>query len=53
MFTGSPLDGDWTLDDIYRFSVEQVSISRGQFLELAVVLILVLELILFFLGTMR
>ena len=42
-----------TLDDIYRFSVEQVSISRGQFLELAVVLILVLELILFFLGIMK
>jgi len=42
-----------TLDDIYRFAVEQVSISRGQFLELAVVLILVLELILFFLGIMK
>lgn len=42
-----------TLDDIYRFSVEQVSISRGQFLELAIVLILVLELILFFLGIMK
>jgi hypothetical protein len=42
-----------TLDDIYRFSVEQVSISRGQFLELAVVLILVLELVLFFLGVMK
>ena len=37
-----------TLDDIYRFSVEQVTISRGQFLELTVVLILILELILFF-----
>jgi hypothetical protein len=42
-----------TLDDIYRFAVEQVSISRGQFLELAIVLILVLELILFFLGIMK
>jgi hypothetical protein len=41
-----------TLDDIYRFAVEQVSISRGQFLELAIVLILVLELVLFFLGIM-
>lgn len=41
-----------TLDDIYRFAVEQVSISRGQFLELAIVAILVLELILFFLGIM-
>ncbi len=42
-----------TLDDIYRSVVEQVSISRGQFLELVVVLILVLELILFFLGVMK
>ena len=42
-----------TLDDIYRFAVEQVSISRGQFLELTVVLILVLELILFVLGIMK
>jgi hypothetical protein len=42
-----------TLDDIYRFAVEQVAISRGQFLELAIVLILVLELILFFLGIMK
>jgi len=39
-----------TLDDIYRFSVEQVSMSRGQFLELTVVLILVLELVLLFAG---
>ena len=42
-----------TLDDIYRFAVEQVSISRGQFLELAIVLILVFELVLFFLGIMK
>jgi hypothetical protein len=42
-----------TLDDIYRFAVEQVSISRGQFLEVAVVLILVIELVLFFLGVMK
>ena len=42
-----------TLDDIYRFAVEQVAISRGHFLELTVILILVLELILFFLGIMR
>jgi len=42
-----------TLDDIYRFAVEQVSISRGQFLEIAVVLILVIELVLFFLGIMK
>jgi uncharacterized Rmd1/YagE family protein len=42
-----------TLDDIYRFAVEQVSISRGHFLELTVVVILVLELVLFFLGIMK
>jgi hypothetical protein len=42
-----------TLDDIYRFAVEQSSMSRGQFLELTVVLILVLELILFFIGVMK
>jgi hypothetical protein len=42
-----------TLDDIYRFAVEQVSISRGHFLELTVVLILVLELVLFFVGVMK
>jgi hypothetical protein len=41
-----------TLDDIYRFAVEQSSMSRGQFLELTVVLILVLELVLLFLGIM-
>jgi hypothetical protein len=39
-----------TLDDIYRFSVEQVSMSRGQFLELTIVLILIFELVLLFLG---
>ncbi len=42
-----------TLDDIYRFAVEQVSMTRGQFLELTVVLILTFELILFFLGIMK
>ena len=42
-----------TLDDIYGFTVEQSSISRGQFLELIVVLILVLELVLLLLGVMR
>ena len=42
-----------TLDDIYRFVVEQVSISRGQFLEIVVVVILVLELIPIFLGLMH
>jgi len=42
-----------TLDDIYRFAVEQVAISRGQFLELTVVLILILELVLFVIGVMK
>jgi hypothetical protein len=42
-----------TLDDVYRFAVEQSTISRGQFMELAVVVILVLELVLFFLGIMK
>jgi hypothetical protein len=42
-----------TLDDIYGFAVEQSSMSKGQFLELTVVLILVLELVLIFLGVMK
>lgn len=41
-----------TLDDIYGFTVDQSSISRGHFLELVVVLILVLELVLLLLGIM-
>jgi hypothetical protein len=41
------------LDDIYGFAVEQSSMSRGQFLELTVVLILVLELVLIFMGVMK
>ena len=42
-----------TLDDIYGFAVEQVAIARGHFLELTIILILVFELILFFLGIMN
>jgi hypothetical protein len=42
-----------TLDDIYRFAVEQTAMARGQILELTIVLILVLELVLFFAGIMR
>jgi len=42
-----------TLDDIYRFAVEQTSMARGELLELAIVGILVFELVLFFLGIMR
>jgi hypothetical protein len=41
-----------TLDDIYRFAVEQVAIARGQLLELTIVLILMFELVLFFMGIM-
>lgn len=41
-----------TLDDIYRFAIEQRGIARGHLLELTIVLILVLELILFFMGIM-
>ena len=42
-----------TLDDIYRFAVEQTAMARGEFLELAIVLILVFELVLFFMGIME
>ena len=42
-----------TLDDIYRFAVEQTAMSRGHFLELIVVIILVLELALILMGIMR
>ena len=42
-----------TLDDIYRFAVEQTGMARGEALELLVVLILVLELVLFFVGIMK
>jgi hypothetical protein len=41
-----------TLDDIYRFSVDQTQMTRGHFLELTIILILVLELVLFFMGIM-
>jgi hypothetical protein len=41
-----------TLDDISRFAVEQTSMTRGELLELMIVLILVLELVLFFAGIM-
>ena len=42
-----------TLDDIYRFSVEQTQMTRGHFLELTIIAILVLELVLFFMGIMK
>ena len=42
-----------TLDDIYRFSVEQTQIVRGHLLEATIIAILVFELILFFMGIMK
>jgi len=42
-----------TLDDIYRFAVEQSGMSQANLLELTIVLILVLELGLFFAGIMN
>jgi hypothetical protein len=42
-----------TLDDIYHFAVDQTSMDRGENLELAIVLILIFELILFFMGIMQ
>ncbi len=42
-----------TLDDIYRFAVEQTAMARGELLELTIVLILMFELVLFFAGIMR
>jgi hypothetical protein len=42
-----------TLADIYRFAVEQTSMARGQFLELIVVIILILELVLIVAGVVR
>ena len=42
-----------TVDDIYRFAVERTGMVRGEFLEIVIVLILVLELVLFFMGIMK
>jgi hypothetical protein len=42
-----------TLDDIYRYSVEQTQMTRGHFLELAIIAILLFELALFFMGIMK
>ena len=50
---GSVRDKLKTLDDIYRFAVEQTGMTRGTFLEATIVLILVFELVLFFLGIME
>jgi hypothetical protein len=42
-----------TLDDIYRFAIEQTSMSQANLLELVIVLILVIELGLFLAGIMK
>ncbi|MBP7778817.1 MAG: hypothetical protein KA371_17005 [Acidobacteria bacterium] len=42
-----------TLDDIYRFAVDQTTMARGEILEASIVLILVFELVLFFMGIMK
>jgi hypothetical protein len=42
-----------TLDDVYRFAVEQTQMSRANVLELTIVIILVLELVLVLLGIMK
>ncbi|HTM05275.1 MAG TPA: hypothetical protein VL173_17315 [Vicinamibacterales bacterium] len=39
-----------TLDDIYRFAVEHTGMARGEFLEVTVVLLIVLEIVLLALG---
>lgn len=41
-----------TLDEIYRFAVDQTAMERGELLEAAIVAILIFELILFFMGIM-
>jgi uncharacterized Rmd1/YagE family protein len=42
-----------TLNDIYRFAVEQTGISQANLLELVIVLILILELGLLLAGIMK
>ena len=39
-----------TLDDIYRFAVEHMGMARGEFLELTVVLLILLEIVLLAAG---
>lgn len=41
------------VDDMYRYSVEQSSMSRGEFLEATIVVILLIELVFFFMGIMK
>jgi hypothetical protein len=42
-----------TMNEIYRFAVEQASVARGELLEVTVVLLILLEVVLFFAGVMR
>lgn len=42
-----------TLDEIYRFAVDQTAMERGELLEMSIVAILVFELLLFFMGIMK
>ena len=42
-----------TATAICRFAVEQTAMARGEFLEITIVGILILELVLFFLGIMK
>jgi hypothetical protein len=49
----SVLDKLKTLDEIYRFAVDQTAMERGELLEIAVVIILMFELALFFMGIMK
>ena len=42
-----------TLDDIYRFEVERTAMARGEFLELMIVILIVVELVLPLLGIMQ
>ncbi len=39
-----------TVDDIYRFAVEHMGMARGEFLELTVVLLIVLEIVMLAIG---
>jgi hypothetical protein len=42
-----------TLEIIYRFAVEQTSIARGEFLELTIILLIVLEVVLVVSGVLK
>jgi hypothetical protein len=42
-----------TMEQINRFAVEQASISRGELLELTIVILIVLEVVLFLLGVTK